>query len=146
MPILPWRGESTVQKAEPRPDNRGSRRSARRGALGDRAGPSAKILDEAVRRHNRNFAVDFPKFCHHRTIERLSKPRLLASAHHRLRLLTFPMRTVPSHAPLTARRETSQLSRCDPFARDVVLDPSRATADEMHVCLPWADLISKLLA
>src|SRR6516165_290771 len=113
MPILPWRGESTVQKAEPRPDNRGSRRSARRGALGDRAGPSAKILDEAVRRHNRNFAVDFTKFCHNRTIERLSKPRLLASAHHRLQLLTFPLRTSPALARLTRARVCCPLSRCD---------------------------------
>src|ERR1700732_2120494 len=35
--------------------------------------------------------------------------RLLVSVHHRLRLLTFPMRTVPLTQHLTARRETSQL-------------------------------------
>ena len=35
--------------------------------------------------------------------------RLLVSVHHRLRLLAFPMRTVPLTQLLTARRETSQL-------------------------------------
>jgi hypothetical protein len=35
--------------------------------------------------------------------------RLLVSVHHRLWLLTFPMRTVPLTQHLTARRETSQV-------------------------------------
>ena len=35
--------------------------------------------------------------------------RLLVSVHHRLRLLTFPMRTVPLTQHLTARSETSQV-------------------------------------
>src|SRR5262249_53549179 len=35
--------------------------------------------------------------------------RLLVSVHHRLRLLTFPMRTVPLTQHLTARPETSQV-------------------------------------
>src|SRR6476659_1030102 len=34
---------------------------------------------------------------------------LLVSVHHRLRLLTFPMRTVPLTQHLTARHETSQV-------------------------------------
>src|SRR5262245_6162462 len=35
--------------------------------------------------------------------------RLLVSVHHRLRFLTFPMRTVPLTQHLTARHETSQV-------------------------------------
>ena len=35
--------------------------------------------------------------------------RLLASVHHRLRFLTFPMRTIPLTQHLTARPETSQV-------------------------------------
>src|SRR6187397_999177 len=35
--------------------------------------------------------------------------RLLVSVHHRLRLVAFPMRTVPLTQRLTARRETSQV-------------------------------------
>jgi hypothetical protein len=46
--------------------------------------------------------------------------------HHRLRLLTFPMRAGTA-APF--RSDTRPPSfRCDPFARDVALDPGRATA------------------
>jgi hypothetical protein len=47
---------------------------------------------------------------------------ILVSVHHRLRLLTFPMRTVPLTQHLTARR-----------ARDVALDPGRATAPRIAV-------------
>ena len=53
------------------------------------------------------------------------KVRLLVPVHHRLRLLAFPMRTVPLTQLLTARRETSQVP-IDPFARDVAFDPGRA--------------------
>src|SRR5215211_6306459 len=58
--------------------------------------------------------------------------RLLVSVHHRLRLLVFPMRTVP----LTQRRrpDTRPPSfRCDPFARDVAFDPGRASAPRIAV-------------
>ena len=37
------------------------------------------------------------------------KKRPLVPVHHRLRLLTFPMRTIPSHSTLTVRHETSRL-------------------------------------
>src|SRR5262245_22229896 len=57
--------------------------------------------------------------------------RLLVSVHHRLRFLTFPMRTVVLS---TWRPDTRSPSfRCDPFARDVVLDPGRASAPRLAV-------------
>src|SRR5262245_23738021 len=61
--------------------------------------------------------------------------RLLASVHHRLRLLTFPMRAtvLTPHATAAARHETSHF-RYDPFARDVALDPGRATA--LRIAVP----------
>src|SRR5262249_23712713 len=52
--------------------------------------------------------------------------RLLVPVHHRLRLLTFPMRTVPR--PRHLRPVTRYPSfRRDPFARDVALDPGGTT-------------------
>src|SRR5262249_24544557 len=57
--------------------------------------------------------------------------RLLVSVHHRLRLLAFPMRTVVLS---TWRPDTRSPSfRCDPFARDVALDPGRASAPRIAV-------------
>src|SRR5712691_1566511 len=59
--------------------------------------------------------------------------RLPASVHHRLRLLAFPMRTCvvgprrPGAGPPSFRR--------DPFARDVLFDPGRATMPRMTALL-----------
>src|SRR5215204_5598359 len=54
-----------------------------------------------------------PQWASFRFVRRLhcyyDEVRLLVSVHHRLRLLTFPMRTVPLTQRRTARRETSQV-------------------------------------
>src|SRR6185436_12546988 len=66
--------------------------------------------------------------------------RLLVSVHHRLRLLAFPMRT---DVLSTLRPDTRSPSfRCDPFARDVALDPGRASAPRIAVphMLPSSEL------
>src|SRR5262245_19524994 len=72
-------------------------------------------------------AVGFPRF-----VRRLhcyyDEARLLVSVHHRLRLLTFPMRTIPLMHHLTVRRERPPRFRYDPFTRDVAFDPGRAEA------------------
>src|SRR5215468_8220550 len=57
--------------------------------------------------------------------------RLLVSVHHRLWLLTFPMRTVVLSTSRPGTRSPS--FRCDPFARDVAFDPGRATAPRIAV-------------
>src|SRR4029450_12841002 len=62
--------------------------------------------------------------------------RLLGSGHHRLRLLVFPMRTAAHSTRSTTRRRPDTRpprSRCDPFARDVALDPGRASAPRVAV-------------
>src|SRR4249919_3281534 len=61
--------------------------------------------------------------------------RLLVSVHHWLRLLAFPMRTaVHTHSTRRRRPDTrSPRFRCDPFARDVALDPGRASAPRIAV-------------
>ena len=59
--------------------------------------------------------------------------RLLVSVHHRLRLLTFPMRTAV-HKQRRRRPDTRPPRfRCDPFARDVAFDPGRASAPRITV-------------
>src|SRR6187200_2287521 len=57
--------------------------------------------------------------------------RLLGSVHHRLRLLTFPMRATTG-VPLRSNPRSPSF-RCDPFARDVALDPDRASAPRIAV-------------
>src|SRR6266566_3245011 len=58
--------------------------------------------------------------------------RLLVPVHHRLRLLAFPMRTVP--LTRRCRSDTRPPSfRCDPVTRDVAFDPGRASAPRMTV-------------
>src|SRR6516164_3636608 len=52
--------------------------------------------------------VGFPRFVR-RLPRYYDRARLPASVHHRLRLLAFPMRTVPLPRNLTARRGISQL-------------------------------------
>jgi hypothetical protein len=56
--------------------------------------------------------------------------RLLVSVRHRLRLLAFPMRTATLGTNTRPRRPDTRSPsfRCDPFARDVALDPGRASA------------------
>src|SRR6202011_3889766 len=56
--------------------------------------------------------------------------RLLVPVHHRLRLLTFPMRTVPltRHSRPVTRYPSF---RRDPFARDVLLDPGGTAMPRM---------------
>src|SRR5689334_5652953 len=65
--------------------------------------------------------------------------RLLLSVHHRLRLLTFPMRTGALDAARPGKR--SPRFRRVPFIRDVAQDPGRATEPRLsapHV-LPSTD-------
>src|SRR5262249_40126637 len=60
--------------------------------------------------------------------------RLLVPVHHRLRLLTFPMRTAVLGTTRRRRPDTRYPRfRCDPFARDVAFDPGRASAPRMTV-------------
>src|SRR5262245_64231526 len=51
--------------------------------------------------------------------------RLPTPVHHRLRLLTFPMRTRSAHGRWSDAGYPS--FQRDPFARDVALDPGRTT-------------------
>jgi hypothetical protein len=57
--------------------------------------------------------------------------RRLRLVHHRLRLLTFPMRTGRPRPCRSSRRPPR--FRRDPFLRDVVFDPGRATAPRLAV-------------
>ena len=83
--------------------------------------------------------VRFPcRSCHRwsfRFVRRLrcyyGRVRLLGSVHHRLRLLTFPMRATTG-VPLRSNPRSPSF-RCDPFARDVALDPGRASAPRIAV-------------
>ena len=59
--------------------------------------------------------------------------RLPASVHHRLRLLTFPMRTRSAHGRWS--EAGSPRFQRDPFARDVLFDPGRVTAPRVVVLL-----------
>src|SRR6266702_6865935 len=47
--------------------------------------------------------------------------------HHRLRLLTFPMRTLGGNVPIGSNVRSPRFRR-DPFVRDVVFDHGRASA------------------
>src|SRR5215203_1316035 len=65
-----------------------------------------------------------PQWASFRFVRRLhcyyDEVRLLVSVHHRLRLLTFPMRTVRSRNVGRPDARPPRF-RCDPFARDVAL-------------------------
>jgi hypothetical protein len=51
--------------------------------------------------------------------------------HHRLRLLAFPMRAGAATPPRS--NAGSPRFRCDPFVRDVAIDPGRASAPRITV-------------
>src|SRR4030081_2546504 len=70
--------------------------------------PALRSTDSAASASADASAVGFLRFVR-RLHSYYGEVRLLASVHHRLRFLTFPMRTVPLTQRLTARRETSQV-------------------------------------
>ena len=70
--------------------------------------------------------------------------RLPASVHHRLRLLTFPMRTRAEHCRWPNAGSPS--FRCIPFARDVLLDPGRTAMPRITALLMLRSTISTVSA
>src|SRR4051812_42731910 len=70
--------------------------------------PALRSTDSAATAPADASAGSFPRFVR-RLHSYYDEVRLLVSVHHRLRLLTFPMRTVPLTQHLTARPETSQV-------------------------------------
>jgi len=70
--------------------------------------PALRSTDTAATAPADASAGGFPRFVR-RLHSYYDEVRLLVSVHHRLRLLTFPMRTVPLTQHLTARPETSQV-------------------------------------
>src|SRR5262249_16510027 len=93
--------------------------------------PALRSTDSATTAPADASAVGFPRF-----VRRLhcyyDEVRLLVSVHHRLWLLTFPMRTVPL-TPRSPPSPTPPPLRCDSFPRDVALDPGRASAPRIAV-------------
>ena len=64
--------------------------------------------------------------------------------HHRLRFLTFPMRTRAEHCRWPSVGSPS--FRCVPFARDVLLDPGRTTVPRITALLVLRSTISTVSA
>src|SRR6187431_1898494 len=94
--------------------------------------PALRSTDTAATAPADASAGGFPRFVR-RLHSYYDEVRLLVSVHHRLRLLTFPMRTAV-HKQRRRRPDTrSPRFRCDPFARDVAFDPGRASAPRITV-------------